>query len=365
MAIAAWPDLWELAQAGRGSDDARATLFRLKVELFAGAAARDDEAIRSFQAIALGFLPRLDPAALAEAARLLAPCPDTPPAILDVLIARDPETRDIVAALAPALSPKAIDELLASPEGRHRLAARADLTPATLARLLALYDPDLDRALAVNPSVRPDGEAFAILFARARGDTGTAGALLRRGDLTLADEAALYLAGDEPRRAGIRARMAASALFRRPGLGSRADAALVQDLLEIARAGDVAAFEARLGQGLGMAGEPGWRILAAGRDDLFALGLVALGVEEEDAVRLALLLHPAISHSVARVQAVAHLVRTVPRPIGLALVEAILDAPSRAGRTARHDPVHDPAERPGTRPHSSRLPAEERSRQIG
>jgi hypothetical protein len=364
MAIPAWPDLSELAQGGPGSEEGRAALFRLQVDLFVGAAARDAETIRSFQAIALGFLPRLDAATAAQAARRLAPCPDTPAAVLDALIAGDAETRTIVAALAPSLSAKAIDTLLASPAGRLDLAVRADLAAATEARLLALYDPALDRTLAGNPSVAPGSEAFAVLLRRARDDAGTAAALLERFDLTLADEAALYLAADEGRRAGIRVRMAASALYRRAGFGPRADAALVRDLLRIAREGDIGAFEDRLGTGLGLPEGTSWRVLAEGRDDLLPLGLVALGVDEEDALRIALALHPAISHSVARMEAIGHLVRAVPRPIAQALVEAILQG-ALPGRTGRHDPVHDPAERPGLRPHPTRLPTEERGRKTG
>jgi hypothetical protein len=54
--------------------------------------------------------------------------------------------------------------------------------------------------------------------------------------------------------------------------------------------------------------------------------------------------------------------RSVPRPVALALVEAVLDAPLRAERPRRHEPVHDPAERAGARPQTSRAGGEERVR---
>lgn len=362
MAFTAWPDLWGIALAEPGSAEARATLFRVHVELFSEAPARDAETIRSFEAIALGFLPRVDLKTLVEAAHRLALCPDTPPAVLEFLTARCPETRDAVAALAPALPAAALDILLSSAAGRLLLARRQDLDEATLRRLLVLHDPALDAMLAGNAALHGSEAAFALLLDRARDHAGTARALLARADLAIADEAALYLAAAPERRAEIRTRMAATALYQRPSLPFRANAALTDRLLDCAAAGDVEDLEAHLTAGLGLPAGTEWRILKAGREELLALGLQALGIDEEDAARIGMTLHPALSHSVAAVSTLVHTMRAVTRPVALALVEAILNRPASQERAGRHEPFFDPAQRVPQRAPASRSSAEERAR---
>jgi hypothetical protein len=95
-----------------------------------------------------------------------------------------------------------------------------------------------------------------------------------------------------------------------------------------------------------------------GRHELLAIGLSALGLAEEDAVRIFLTVHPAISHSVTRVFAMTRTFRQLDRAMALALLEAILGAPSEADRGARHQPVMSPMGTPSRAP----LAATERSR---
>ncbi len=362
MAPTAWPDLSDLSTPGTA--EARAALFRLHVELFVGAPARDGETLASFEAIALGYLPRVDDETRVAVAGLLASCPDTPASVLAFLVARSRETRRIVAAGAPALPREAVDHLLADPESQVALARRPDLDPAAVARLIALYDPAVDAALAGNPALDPLDAAFATLLQRARGDAALARALLARGDLTIMDEAALYLAAGPDRQAGIRERVAATALYQR-SLPFRASAAARLRLLVAAGRGDVAALEAELAAGLGLPAEPAWRSLQAGRHELIALALRALGLDEEDAVRILLTIHPVIAHSGERVFALVRSMRAIARPIALALLEAVLDAPARQDRAGRHEPVSAPsAARP---PQRQAAPASmpERDRQAG
>jgi hypothetical protein len=360
MASSAWPDLWDIALAESKPADARATLLRMHAELFVTAPARDREAVASFEAIALGFVPLVNQEILADIARLVAPCRDTPPAVLDALAQRFPETREIVLALAPRLPPSVVDLLLGSPRDRTALAARHDIDEPTLERLLVLHDDAVDAALAANLAILPGDQAFTQLVERARHRTCLARVLLSRGDLPASDQAALYLAADEAGRERIRSGVAASALFQRPHLPFRIDAARVDALLAASRRGDVSAFESCLRESFGLPSDTEWRLLQAGRHELLALALRALGVEEDEAIRVFLTLHPAVSHSASTVFRLVRVIRTVARPTALALVEAILGARTSLAAEARHQPAMDPT---GTRSQASASSAERAPRE--
>jgi hypothetical protein len=343
-AKSAWPDLWDIALAERAPADARATLLVVHAEQFASTPVRDRETIESFEAIALGFLPLVELPTLIAIARLLVPCADTPETVLEYLARRAPETRTIVVALAPTLPEGVIELLLGSAPTRVSLAVRRDLDGRTLERLLVLGEGAVDEALARNPVLVPNDPAFAQLLERARRNRSLARALLMRNDLTAADEAALYLAADPEKRIEIRGRIGASALFQRTQLPARPGPAEVADFLA-AGAGDVAAFEALLSARLGLP-SIGWKTLEDGRHELLALGLAAIGFDEEDATRLFLTLHPALSHSVAKVFGLVRAMREVPRPVALALVEAILGQPAGIERAGRHQPSMSPSGTP-------------------
>jgi hypothetical protein len=369
MVSSDWPDLWSIAVAEGDPSDARATLLRLHAELFVGAPIRDRETIETFEAIALGFLPHVDMEAFAAMARLLAPCADTPVSVLDLLAQRYPETREIVVTLAPRLPRSIIDLLLGSDRERVALAGRPDLDDDTLARLLSLHDPALDKVLAANLALAPTDEAFMELVERARRDAALARVLLSRPDLAMADSAALYLAAGIEQRTRIRATVAASALFQQPHLSFRLSAARVDELLAAAKEGDVGAFEVQLTNLFGLPSETEWRVLEAGRKELLALALRALGVEEEEATRVFLTLHPALSHSVSDVFALVRLIRTVARPTALALVEAIVGSKTAFARSGRHQPAMDPSGTPSLVPAAQsdrvRRTSDERQRARG
>jgi hypothetical protein len=349
-AKSAWPDLWDIAHAERAPADARATLLVMHAELFASAPVRDRETIENFEAIALGFLPLVELQTLTTIARLLAPGIDTPAAVLEYLTRRSPETRGVVVALAPRLPEGAIDLLLGSAADRVALAVRRDLDARTLERLLVVQEGPVDEALARNPGLVPNDPAFAELIDRARRSPALARALLGRGDLTAGDEAALYLSADQDTRATIRGRIAASALFQRPHLPARPDPAEIEDLLASAARGNVAAFEARLSARLGLPSGTEWGTVEDRRHELLALGLLAFGLGEDDATRVFLTLHPAVSHSVAKVFGLVRTLREVTRPVSLALVEAILGETAAVDRSGRHQPAMSPSGTPARAP---------------
>ena len=348
--MSAWPDLWSSALPAHDLDR-RGALATLQAELFVNARARDLDTIRAFEAMILGFLPRMDVPTLAAVAELVAACPDTPATVLVALAQRSADARAVVAERAPHLPEPVVDLLLATPRGRPSLAARPDLDARTLERLIVVNEEAVDAALAANPAVTHACAGFAVLIERAQERPPLAARLLARTDLTLADEAALYLQADAARKAEIRHRVAASAMFQRPQSVPRVPGAAVDDLLVLAQHGEVAAFEGELAAALNLPRTTAWRFLESDRSELLALALVALGMPEEDAVRVFLTLHPAIAQSVATVFALVRVVRQVARPTALALVEAVLGARVAAEPTGRHVPALDasgtPARGPG------------------
>src|ERR1044072_6031395 len=100
MSSPAWTEM-PLIGSPDPHPDAWTTLLTVNAQMFVAAPTRDRETIRTFESLALGFLPRVDHAALVALARLLAPCEDTPTSILDHLIGHSSETRDIVFGLSP------------------------------------------------------------------------------------------------------------------------------------------------------------------------------------------------------------------------------------------------------------------------
>src|SRR5918998_1273074 len=142
----AWPDLGSGWLPSEAPD--RSALLRLHAEMFAKARARDRETLRAFEAIALGFLPRVDIATLIAVAEFVAPCPDTPDAVLVALAQRSREASAIVAGRAPRLPGAVVDLLLGTAQGRLSLAGRTGLDASTLERLLVCHEPGVDEALA-------------------------------------------------------------------------------------------------------------------------------------------------------------------------------------------------------------------------
>ncbi|HST95766.1 MAG TPA: hypothetical protein VLJ78_13410 [Microvirga sp.] len=328
-----WPDLSGLDDAEASGGDARAALLKVNAEMFVAAPARDREIIETFEALALGFLPTVDHATLVEIARILAPCADTPAAILDYLSAHSSDARDIVVASAAHLPVSCNDGLLATPEGRLQLASRSGIDRATVERLLVLYEDDVEDRLAANVSLAPTEPGFATLVRRAQERASLARILLARADLPLADEAALYLWATHERQARIRDGIAAVAANRRAHLSFTLTEHELDAFFAASRVGDVAQLEAMMSTAFGFPPGTEWRCLQIGRHPLLALAFRALGLGDREATRIFLTLHPALCRPLSAVKALVRAVRDVPAPVALALVEAILGA---AALSLRH-----------------------------
>jgi hypothetical protein len=323
MASSANPGLWsDLSRADITGADACAALLKVNAEMFAAAPAHDRASVETFEALALGLLPKADRATLLDIARILSPCRDTPPSVLDYLQRQAAEARESVPQHAGS---SAIHDArsLATPAGRMRLASRPRLDAATVERILALREETSEDALAANPALASSTPAFRQLVRRATGRPALAHILLQRSDLTATHEACLYPAADGERRRLIRERIARS-LSRQTSVFLRLAEHDVTAFLAAAAEGDVVRFERLLTQAFGFPGSTDWRILQIGRHLLLALALKALGVPDRQAMQVFLTLHPALSYPLSAIRRLVREMRDVPSPVALALIETIL-----------------------------------------
>lgn len=325
MVSSANPDLWsDLGQPDLDGPDACAALLKLNAEMFVAAPARDRDSIETFEALALGFLPKADHATLLDIARILGSCEDTPQSVRDTLSRMSADARAILQRHTPSELDATDIRLLASTGGRLQLALRSDLTSTIAERILALHESASEDALAANPAFSPALPAFAMLVSRAIDRPALAEILLTREDLSLLHEAALYMAATDARRATIRERIA-DAVSRGKAIitfmTSRQD---VDALLDAAGHADAPRVEALLTASFGFPAQTRWRVLKLGRHRLLPLALKALNVPEREATAIFLTLHPALSHPLSAIRTLVHEMRDVSGPVALALIEAIL-----------------------------------------
>ncbi|HZH12489.1 MAG TPA: hypothetical protein VEZ24_19225 [Microvirga sp.] len=320
MASSANPDLWsDLSDLNGG--DACAALLRINAEMFAAAPARDRESIATFEALALGFLPKASGRTLNEIARILATCPDTPLPVAEYLRRHAPGAHELQAQ-PRARAVQSRELLLATAEGRTHLASAPDLDAHTIDRLLVLREEASEDVLAANPAFSPAASGFHRLVRRALDRPALARILLQRDDLSLAHEACLYLAADRDRRGRIRERIARIAVETLPAISlSKHD---VDGLLASAAESDVACFESRLTRAFGFSCSTQWRILQFGRHLLLPLALKALDLPDKAAIRIFLTLHPALCHPLSALRGLVREMRDVPSAVALFLVETIL-----------------------------------------
>lgn len=346
--------------------DLRPVLLRVQTDLFASAPSRDRETIEAFEALALGFIPVVDDETAAIVARKLAPLADAPPRVIEALLARGGGIRRAVLAGMPRLSRAVAAAVVADdPDLAPALAVRPDLDEATVVELLGQGSDHVDIALAGNRSAVL-GRALHQLVERGRERPLLAAALLAREDLSVFDEAVLYVHADTPRRAQIRYRLEAQAALGAssgpaslPRIGEAARGAL----LACAKAGDGPGFQAALAAALGVgpASAGAWRFDGEARQELVALALVAAGVAGEDAIRIFLTLDRAAARSARTVFHLAEIARKTPRAVALYLTEAAAGTAVARGPARQGTPTDSSAapDRPQAmaRPSPARAPA--------
>jgi Uncharacterised protein conserved in bacteria (DUF2336) len=329
-----WSDLSDLGRADLDGADACAALLKLNAEMFVAAPARDRDSIETFEALALGFLPKADAATLLDIAGILAGCEDTPASIRDYLTGVSAETRAVMQCGLSGMSGRTDAKLLAGAAGRLQLALRSDLTPAIAERILVLREAASEDALAANPAFDPFAPVFADLVSRAIDRPSLAGILLTREDLPLSHAARLYLSADEAHRTIIRQRIADALTCRKATISFAMAVHDVDALLDAARRGDAERVEALLTSSFGFPSHVQWRILKLGRHRLLPLALKALDVPEREAIAILLTLHPALAYPLSAIRALVREMRDVPGPVAVALIESILGVRALSGESA-------------------------------
>jgi hypothetical protein len=324
-----------MGSSGVNDSDARAALLKVNADMFVAAPARDRDSIETFEALMMGLLPRAEHNTLIDLARILAPCEDTPGSILDYLALHSPQAREIVQR-HPARKPRPNPpSLLATPDGRLKLASQPDLDSGTIERLLVLHESAVEDALAANPTLPQAPANFEELLRRARRRPALACVFLERADLAAADAASLYLAADDRRRQHIREQLASSLAHRRATLSFQLTERDLAGLLEAGEDGSVGRLEALLTAIFGFPAATEWRALEIGRHRLLALAFGALGIARTDAIQILLTLHPALAYPLCAIKELVREMRDVPGPVALALVEAILGARALSGESER------------------------------
>ncbi|MHB2211385.1 DUF2336 domain-containing protein [Methylobacterium sp. CM6257] len=337
------PDLSGLLELSRIENlDLKPVILRVQTDLFVRTPGRDRSAIEIFESLACGLIPTVDDETARVVAGKLAPCPETPAAVLEALALRGGAARDAVVELAPALSHRLIEAALSDGSDiAARIAARAGLSREAVDELSREGRPEIDRALAANLGITLRGAALARLVGRGRSAADLARLLLIRPDVSAADLVPLYLHADPMRREVIGRTVEATAALRPCPPPPRG---LGETLTRLSAAHDVPAFVATLADGLGLArdfltvvADPGARY------DLLTLGLRAAGLHEEEAVYIFLTLNQGVARSAERVADLVRLFRTVSRPASRDLIAAILDRPlAERGRSDAHQPLHGP-----------------------
>lgn len=336
-------DLSGLARLARDHRlDLRSVALRVQTDLFVTAPARDPSAIKAFADLACGLLPSVDDDTAALVARKLAPVSEAPEEVLVELARRGGNARRAVVEMAPVLSDTVLQAAKADGVALEpMLAARPGLGSRTAAGLAERNDAAIDLVLAGNAFADLSGHALDALIARGREQPELARALLERSDLGALDRAPLYLAAGPEQRDRIRAEVEGVAALRRTTAPASRDPQGCERLVELAAERDVEAFEVRLAAMLNLTEAPEWTFTAGSRHDLLAFALLAVGMREEDAIRIFLTLSDPIAHSVAVVFRLVSILRSTSRAAAAHLLEAILELPLKRP-SGRHIPLTDP-----------------------
>ncbi len=329
--------LARLAQSGDGAGLTDAALLA-RCALYL-ARPEDASARAEFAALAPNLIARASTAALRRAAGSLSGARAVPEAVVEALFAASGAVAAEVAAHFPGLPRRLRAEAAAAEDPRlaTAFATRADLSDAEMTALLMRGETAVRRALAGAPQPLPRPVAAALIDA-ARVDDDLAARLLDRSDLDVAAILPLYRFAAPEKRAAIRAALERRMSERGLSLPDRrATPAEIDALLELAPEGmdGLVAAVARLGQ----RGEAFAR--AALQDDsreILALGLLALDIPSEQAVRMLLRTGDAVARDWRALAAPVDILRGGAREAAVAILAANWPR-AEALSAPRHEPA--------------------------
>ena len=324
----------------------RPALLAALTDLFVSRENPDGGEISRYEDMALRLLGGADPGTRAHVAARLARHSCAPVTVIGALLQSDRVCATILLEHCPQLSPELLDQIAGAgtEEEATVLARRKGLDPATAAMLSLRPEPAIHCALVENPDLALDKNMLARLIKSARNCDALAALVCRR----IADSrmiAPLFLCASAAQRADI-LRGAEFANFTAAPLNrvETANEILINWIVERGRGGLWALVAQEIVRLTRFDRAIVDKMLASPHGDGLAVLLAAIGCPPAKAIRLFLSCAPEISHSCARVRALAHVVEHTPAHAAHALVHAIAGTPVETQR-AKHVPLHDPMAR--------------------
>ncbi|HEY8261624.1 MAG TPA: DUF2336 domain-containing protein [Methylosinus sp.] len=306
---------------------AEAALFRAIVDQFVARPLHAEGDRGRFETLVRGLVPTLDQDTVADCAADLCRHPETPPGVIAELLDAGGRTARIAFELAPTIHPE-----LARVTAEHgpaefaaAIARRASLDRKIVGILASRAESEVLCALAGNRRAHLDQTARRALVLTGRDDRKLARVLLDRADLPL-DPEPLFLAADAQERQAILLAATARALASAaPEAAARAQPQTVAAIEACALARDFAGLADALAEGLDCRKSRARAILADAGGEALALALLALGVNEDVAIRIFLGPEPETA-DVGRVRALVASMRSTPPRVAQRIVAAMTGA---------------------------------------
>jgi uncharacterized protein (DUF2336 family) len=351
-----WPRLEGLfaLSTARGLD-VRPTLLRVLTDLFVEPGPRSDTEIRRYAELASHLVEQVDEDTRYVVAGKLASSRQAPRAVLDKLLAAEPEAACRIIAHSPLLSPDDLWTLAADggPMTLAAIASRADID-GELTRFLARSPyPLVAETLVLNPRAPIDRETTAYLAPGLADSPDLAARLAQRRGVEPAWLGALFLLLDRDRRAAMVEAFRAEVELRRAATRDSLialPAALLAAIESAALSRRRDALVGCLADALDVEPALGRRILDDEGGEPLALTLVAIGMPGDQAARVLMFACPAAGESVERLRALSLMMELTPRLAAARLVRAMIGG-GAAATAARHEQLFAEAK-------AQRLPAQ-------
>lgn len=320
--------------------DIRPTLARVLTDLYLAATPPIEADTVRYIELMRNLLPQIDIETRLIIAEKLAPSPDSPGVLIDMLLADADPVSVVVLAQSAKVTPAQVWSRL---DGADRLvltaiAARSDLDIAMVRAIAARRVTTAAEALAANVSAPIDRSVVEHLALTPGARRAVALSLANRPgfDAALLAPLALDLPA-APRRALVAAYIAdprRRAIGREPRL--EAPQLVLQTLETAALSGDADAFDRHLAALFEV--EPAAIEPLVACPDLLAMALTAIGMPADQAIRTIMFACPATGRSVIAIREIDALLHDANRVAATRLVRTALNAPTPPP-VARHVPV--------------------------
>jgi hypothetical protein len=316
------------ASAEAKPSEMRPVLLRVTTDLFALQPQHSPEEIRLYEEMAGRLIDTADETTLAQVARKLARCADSPASLLARIKARGGEAAREIFLADPQVEWRELRHIAASGpcDQASAVAARSDLDREIVRLLAARPEREIARALAGNSLAPLSNESFRLLALRGRDDPALARALLDRCALT-PDCLPLYLSANATERAKL-VTLALEASLGQTGraAGESLDEETSTRIEAAALRQKRATFALLLADLLKCDSLCARRIVEDESCDALTLAFIAIGLPRETAARIFLIAFPRVALSAELFGRNMNLFRA-PRRVASRIIEAVTAAP--------------------------------------